>query len=229
RKTTSGIESARKRQWKRATSTNFVPLLPSTPLSAERAQELESPSRQPPRSHRAKSTGNIASRTMPDRDDTASDNGGAEGGTPTRPVGRGRAGRPPKNRLSLPGDDQNEFVTSPGGGGRRGSTMRRGRVLNWINILQAGVEGKDAGNVLPDSHLRPVLPYMGTVQGLQRLLEVMPDLSAAFNAELLGIDDEDDSMPSLDSMPANWLRQRIEALFIWPLMLGTLDIQSNRK
>ncbi|KAJ2019555.1 hypothetical protein GGI14_001520 [Coemansia sp. S680] len=223
RKTTSGIESARKRQWKRATSTNFVPLLPSTPLSAERAQELESPSRQPPRNSRAKSTGNITSRSMLDRDDTASDHGG---GTPTRTAGRGRVGRPPKNRMSLPGDDQGEFVTSPGG--RRGSTMRRGRVLNWVNILQAGVEGKDAGNVAPDSHLRPVLPCLSTVQGLQRLLEAVPDLSAAFNAELLGID-EDESMPSLDSIPANWLRQRIEALFIWPLMLGTLDIQSNRK
>ncbi|KAJ2343089.1 hypothetical protein GGH92_005081, partial [Coemansia sp. RSA 2673] len=223
RKTTSGIESARKRQWKRATSTNFVPLLPSTPLSAERAQELESPSRQPPRNSRAKSTGNITSRSMLDRDDTASDHGG---GTPTRTAGRGRVGRPPKSRMSLPGDDQGEFVTSPGG--RRGSTMRRGRVLNWVNILQAGVEGKDAGNVAPDSHLRPVLPCLSTVQGLQRLLEAVPDLSAAFNAELLGID-EDESMPSLDSIPANWLRQRIEALFIWPLMLGTLDIQSNRK
>ncbi|KAJ2417080.1 hypothetical protein GGI10_000474 [Coemansia sp. RSA 2530] len=226
RKTTSGIESARKRQWKRATSTNFVPLLPSTPLSAERAQELESPSRQLPRTNRAKSAGTIASRSMFERDDATSDHGGADGGTPTRPVGRGRVGRPPKSRPSLPGDEQGEFISSPGG--RRSLAMRRGRVLNWVNILQAGIEGKDADSVLPDSHLRPVLPCLGTMQGLQRLLEAMPELSAAFNAELLGID-EDESVLSLDSIPVHWLRQRVEALFIWPLMLGTLDLQSNKR
>ncbi|KAJ2443166.1 hypothetical protein GGF42_006728, partial [Coemansia sp. RSA 2424] len=213
RKTTSGIESARKRQWKRATSTNFVPLLPPVPQPAERQLDAEpSPSRQP----RSAKAADVA-----------------------------RVGRPSRSRLSLPVADEQSEPAASSPAARRSSAMRRGRVLNWVNILHAGAEAKGASDGVDardsrdprdpsdardvsSAHLRPVLPCLGTVQGLQRLLEAVPDASAAFNAELLGIDD-DESAPPLDSVAVNWLRQRIEALFIWPLMLGTLDIQGNRK
>ncbi|KAJ2899323.1 hypothetical protein IWW38_001032 [Coemansia aciculifera] len=207
RKTSSGIESARKRQWKRATSTNFVPLLPQLELDLP---HLASP--------------NPASRNTAARAASTAAQSIAEPTTPT-PT-RGRAGRPPRNRLSLPANDQSEGVASPTS--RRSSAMRRGRVLNWTNLLQVGVEAKDPDSMHVDAHLRPVLPCLGTVQGLQRLLEAVPDAGAAFNAELMGID-EDEFTPPLDSVQVNCLRQRIEALFIWPLMLGTLDIQGNRK
>ncbi|KAJ2471366.1 hypothetical protein GGI02_002321 [Coemansia sp. RSA 2322] len=227
RKTTSGIESARKRQWKRATSTNFVPLLPP-PSSAERLQELETPSRAPPRSARSKSAGNLAPKAVLEGDDSLSDQDRPLEASPTRlgSAPRTLSSRPGRGRPSLSGEGQGDSALSPGA--RRTSTMRRGRVLNWSNVLQTGIEGKDSGLVHADAHTRPVLPYIGTVQGLQRLLEAVPEVAAAFNAELIGIDDDGSGLP-LDAVPVNWLRQRIETLFIWPLVLGTLDLQGGGK
>ncbi|KAJ2402030.1 hypothetical protein GGI23_000999 [Coemansia sp. RSA 2559] len=211
RKTTSGIESARKRQWKRATSTNFVPLLVSPP-------ERESPgadSARLPRSKRAKSTGSVLPRSSTIDGDDFLTPGSAGDATPTRTSG----GRPVSGA---------NLLASPSGSMRRGSALRRGRVLNWNNILHVGAEAKaDAATPAAaatdaDAHSRPVLPCSGTAQGLQRLVAAMPEVAAAFNAELFGVDD-DQSAPALDSLPMSFLRQRIETLFIWPLMLGTMD------
>ncbi|KAJ1951464.1 hypothetical protein EC988_004040, partial [Linderina pennispora] len=195
RKTTAGIESARKRQWKRATSTNFTPLLATPPLpqTDELLQEM--------------TPGRAESRPPAGLDELAE---GAE--APVRLAGV-RVG-------------QRESSAAPGG---RKSSMapRRGRVLNWGSILQQGAESRDSDND-GDEHLKPVLPCVGTVQGLQRLVEAVPEVASAFNAELVGLDD-DPTLPDLDSRPMNWLRQRIEALFIWPMMLGTFDPNYNNK
>ncbi|KAJ2351193.1 hypothetical protein GGF43_004101, partial [Coemansia sp. RSA 2618] len=207
RKTMSGIESARKRQWKRATSTNFVPLLPSP--SADTRFAVETPQRPPPRSIRARSTGSLMSRVT-DAEDTFG--AYAADATPTR---RGRPGRSQIAPLASPGASA----------GRRTPGQRRGRALNWSNILHVGVDAKPAAPAEDHAHLRPVLPCLGTVQSLQNLVNAVPEVAAAFNAELVGIDDHDDSVPPLDSVPMDWLRQRAEMLFIWPLMLGTLDTQ----
>ncbi|KAJ1963921.1 hypothetical protein GGI12_001747 [Dipsacomyces acuminosporus] len=233
RKTTAGIESARKRQWKRATSTNFVPLLASPP-STDKHSEPATPTRSAQRTPRAKSANGLASRASEEGDYAADE-------TPTRGgpgSGAGRRGRPAKGRLSLPAEgDQADLLSSPGnaasssinGGGRRASTTRRGRVLNWNNIFQVGIERKEEGQGDTNAHIRPVLPSLGTVQGLQRLVEAVPEVAAAFNAELVGIDDDDNSTPPLDSVPMNWIRQRIETLFIWPLMLGTIDPERKQR
>ncbi|KAJ2498966.1 hypothetical protein GGH96_003891 [Coemansia sp. RSA 1972] len=212
RKTMSGIESARKRQWKRATSTTFVPLLPSP--SADTRHANETPSRPPPRSIRARSTGSLMSRAV----DAAEDTFGVYGtdATPTR------RGRPARGR-----DGALEPLLSPGAS-RRTPGQRRGRVQNWSNILQVGAEAKPAAESDAYAHIRPILPCLGTVQSLQNLITAVPEVAAAFNAELVGIDDEDESVPPLDSAPMNWLRQRAEMLFIWPLMIGTLDTQQRR-
>ncbi|KAJ1730279.1 hypothetical protein LPJ61_003097 [Coemansia biformis] len=206
RKSMSGIESARKRQWKRATSTNFVPLLASPPAGDSLLSE--SP---PPHGLRTKSMGSLPTHANDDDD--------APYGTPTRRP-RGRA-------------DGNSPLLSPGtNASRRTPLQRRGRPLNWNNILHVGVETKAAGDGAngaaadTDAHTRPVLPCLITVRGLQRLVAAVPEVAAAFNAELVGIDD-DDSVPSLDSVAMNWLRQRIESLFIWPLATGTLDTQQK--
>ncbi|KAJ2597036.1 hypothetical protein GGH99_004010, partial [Coemansia sp. RSA 1285] len=61
-----------------------------------------------------------------------------------------------------------------------------------------------------------------------RLVAAVPEAAAAFNAELVGFDD-DQSAPSLDSVPMSWLRRRIESLFIWPLMLGTMDSRKQQQ
>ncbi|KAJ1665218.1 hypothetical protein IW140_003512 [Coemansia sp. RSA 1813] len=216
RKTTSGIESARKRQWKRATSTNFVPLLASP--SERRSPGADSAASRPPRSKRAKSTGSVLLRnsTMDGGDDALTPSSAGDG-TPTRMGGRAAWGRMAVDA---------EPLASPGSSVRRGSSLRRGRVLNWNNILHVGAEAKAAQHADADAHTRPVLPCGGTAQGLQRLVAAMPEVAAAFNAELVGIDD-DQSEPSLDSAPMSWLRQRIETLFIWPLMLGTMDARKQ--
>ncbi|KAJ2537637.1 hypothetical protein EV175_006662, partial [Coemansia sp. RSA 1933] len=213
RKTTSGIESARKRQWKRATSTNFVPLLAS-PTERRAASPADSV-RPPPRSKRAKSTGSVLLQSPALDSEALAFVGAADATTPTRSPG----GRAAWGRLASGADS----LASPGASVRRGSGMRRGRVLNWNSILHVGAEAKtDAAEGDADAHSRPVLPCGGTAQGLQRLVAAIPEVAAAFNAELVGIDD-DHSEPSLDSLPMSFLRQRIEALFIWPLMLGTID------
>ncbi|KAJ1991229.1 hypothetical protein GGI25_005388 [Coemansia spiralis] len=220
RKTTSGIESARKRQWKRATSTNFVPLLASPPSAEKQPGAADTTAKRgPPRSLRAKSTGSIMSRNTFDGEEAFGDYSLED--TPTR-AGSSmyRSGRASyMDPLASP---------SSVSGNRRVSALRRGRALNWSNILQIGVEGKEAENMDYDAHIRPVFPCLGTTQGLQRLLEAVPEVASAFNAELVGVDD-DESVPSLDTVPMAWLRQRIETLFIWPLMLGTLDTQRQRQ
>ncbi|KAJ2849165.1 hypothetical protein IWW36_002818 [Coemansia brasiliensis] len=195
RKSLSGIDSARKRQWKRATSTNFVPLLAAPPDAM-----LDTPAR-PPRSVRARSAGSMRTTDIAHLTET-----------PTR------RGRPARASAAM-GD------ASPlAGSSRRASAHRRGRALNWSNVLHVGAEGKTA----PDqAHIRPVLPCLGTAQSLLRLVHAVPEVATAFNAELVGID-SDGSAPPLDSLPMNWLRQRIEMLFIWPLMLGTLDTQQQQ-
>ncbi|KAJ2808164.1 hypothetical protein H4R21_000180 [Coemansia helicoidea] len=206
RKSMSGIESARKRQWKRATSTNFVPLLAS-PLSTGTLLS-ESP---PPRGLRTKSTGSLPMRAADDDEDD---------GLLATPSRRGRGRGDVASPLPSPGNHL----------GRRTPGQRRGRPLNWNNILQMGIETKKAADgadsaaaaAAADAHIRPVLPCLATVRGLQRLIAAVPEIADAFNAALLGIDD-DESVPALDSVGMSWLRQRIESLFIWPLAIGTLD------
>lgn len=229
RKTTTGIESARKRQWKRATSTTLVPLLPSTSAAekAVPASSVASPStsRAPlPHTLRSRSSGSVL--------------------TSGHMAGDGNnshlysAGLTAHNRLSLSLDGNGEALSpllsaaaaSSGSGRRRLSGVRRGRVLNWNNILHAGEEGKASANTDPDAHIRPVLPFPGTIQGLQRLVGVVPEVAAAFNAELVGIgegNDSENATSAMDSVPMSLLRQRIESLFIWPLMMGTLDTSSR--
>ncbi|KAJ2284808.1 hypothetical protein IWW55_007439, partial [Coemansia sp. RSA 2706] len=163
RKTLSGIESARKRQWKRATSTTFVPLLGSP--TADELYAPETPSRPPPRSMRARSTGSLLSRVADSEGALAASN--AEE-TPTR------RGRPGRSRAS---DGVLEPLASPGAGGsssRRTPGQRRGRALNWNNILQVGAEGKGA-DVDAHAHLRPLLPWLGSVQSLQLLVDAVPE------------------------------------------------------
>ncbi|KAJ2683681.1 hypothetical protein H4R19_006973, partial [Coemansia spiralis] len=204
RKSMSGIESARKRQWKRATSTNFVPLLASP--SPTDALLPDSPL---PRGARARSAGNLLVRANDD------DDSGPLATPSRRPRGRADVESP------LPSPSSHL--------GRRTPGQRRGRPLNWNNILQMGIEtkaaaagGADDAAGADSAHIRPVLPCLATIRGLQRLVAAVPETAEAFNAALLGIDD-DESVPALDSVGMSWLRQRIEALFVWPLAIGTLN------
>ncbi|KAJ2808794.1 hypothetical protein H4R20_000652 [Coemansia guatemalensis] len=194
RKSMSGIESARKRQWKRATSTNFVPLLAS-PASPDAPPDTPTRAAAPPR---ARSSAD-ARRRRRSLDDTPSRHARPAAMTPT------------------------PATAAPA---RRAPGPRRGRVLNWNNILQVAAEAKSLPS--PDAHIRPVLPSLATVQGLLRLVDAVPEVAAAFNAELVGIDADDGFGPSMDSLSMAWLRQRIESLFIWPLMLGSLDTHQRR-
>ncbi|KAJ2079486.1 hypothetical protein H4R24_003754 [Coemansia sp. RSA 988] len=194
RKSMSGIESARKRQWKRATSTNFVPLLAS-PASPDAPPETPTRAAAPPR---ARSSAD-ARRRRHSLDDTPSRH--------TRPAALTPTSAAPTSVRRAPGP-------------------RRGRVLNWNNILQVAAEAKSSPS--PDAHIRPVLPSLATVQGLLRLVDAVPEVAAAFNAELVGIDADDGAGSSMDSLSMTWLRQRIESLFIWPLMLGSLDTHQRR-
>ncbi|KAJ2609442.1 hypothetical protein H4S08_004047 [Coemansia sp. RSA 1365] len=197
RKSMSGIESARKRQWKRATSTNFVPLLGS-PASPDAPPDTPSRTTAPARSRSSAD----ARRRRRSLDDSPSHRTRLDALTPTSPA----------------------TAVAPV---RRTSGPRRGRVLNWNNILQVAAEAKCLP--APDAHIRPVLPSLATVQGLLRLIDAVPEVAAAFNAELVGIEADDGSGSPLDSMPMVWLRQRIESLFIWPLMLGSLDTHHQRR
>ncbi|KAJ1645097.1 hypothetical protein LPJ64_003280 [Coemansia asiatica] len=218
RKTTSGIESARKRQWKRATSTNFVPLLAS-PVSANSPfspGETPTSPGPPPRTARSRSAAAAAGLSR---------SAGALSPTPSTASattsGLMRSGRP---SISFNTNVAAEalFETEVPAAQRRNS-LRRGRVLNWNSVLQMGVERKDIAAADPDSHIRSVLPTLLTSGALQQLIGAVPEVADAFNAALVGLGDESQP-PSMDSVPMSWLRQRIEALFIWPLMLGTLDL-----
>ncbi|KAJ1736830.1 hypothetical protein LPJ72_001034 [Coemansia sp. Benny D160-2] len=229
RKTTSGIESARKRQWKRATSTNFVPLLaspPPLPLPERASPGADSVAARPPRTKRAKSTGGILQRTVVSDGDEVLAPSSADDGTPTRTASASRA------VLARQANGADPLASPSSSSARRGSVLRRGRVLNWNSILHVGAEAKgalyDDDDAYADAHSRPVLPWTGTAHGLQRLVAAVPEAAAAFNAELVGFDD-DQSAPSLDSVPMSWLRRRIESLFIWPLMLGTMDSRKQQQ
>ncbi|KAJ1822947.1 hypothetical protein LPJ56_000469 [Coemansia sp. RSA 2599] len=216
RKTTSGIESARKRQWKRATSTNFVPLLAS-PVSASPLSPGNNPT-PPPRTARSRSAAAGLSRSGDALSPTPSTASVATPGS--------RSGRPSLSlNTSVPPEalvEPDVPASAPASVQRRNS-LRRGRVLNWNSVLQMGVERKDAAAADPDSHIRSVLPTLLTSGALQQLIGAVPEVADAFNAALVGLGDEAQP-PSMDSVPMSWLRQRIEALFIWPLMLGTLDL-----
>ncbi|KAJ2237750.1 hypothetical protein H4R99_000723 [Coemansia sp. RSA 1722] len=211
RKTTSGIESARKRQWKRATSTNFVPLLAS-PVSASSLSLAAHPT--PPRTARSRSAAAGLSR--------------AAGALSPTPSAASVSATTPGSRSARPSLSLNMGVSPEAlveldavPAAQRRNSLRRGRVLNWNSVLQMGVERKDVAAADPDSHIRSVLPTLLTSGALQQLINVVPEVADAFNAALCGLDEES---PPMDSVPMSWLRQRIEALFIWPLMLGTLDL-----
>ncbi|KAJ2394809.1 hypothetical protein GGI05_001866 [Coemansia sp. RSA 2603] len=188
RKTTSGIESARKRQWKRATSTNFVPLLAAVPASTP-------------------ATGVVSA-----------------GSAITRPEPLSARSEPPLTGESLVSSLGSPAPSSAALPAASPTSLRRGRALNWASLLHTGAERKHAGDASPDAHLRPVLPTLLTSAALQRLVSAVPAVADAFNAALVGIAD-DAHPPAMADAPMAWLRQRIEAVFIWPLMLGTLDME----
>ncbi|KAJ1880831.1 hypothetical protein LPJ66_011427, partial [Kickxella alabastrina] len=215
RKTTSGIESARKRQWKRATSTNFVPLLATPP-------PLEESDPEPMPDAPARLSLSLSQSQSPACLSPPAAAAAAAASTPRRArpsLGLGL------NRIPSPSAPP-EALAEPS----RRSSLRRGRVLNWNNVLQMGVERKAVAAASPDAHIRPVLPTVLTAAALQRLAGAVPEVVDAFNAALVGaaVDDDDTHPPSMASVPMSWLRQRIEALFIWPLMLGTLDLEGMR-
>ncbi|KAJ2724664.1 hypothetical protein GGI07_001816 [Coemansia sp. Benny D115] len=240
RKTMSGIESARKRQWKRATTTGFVPLLAdisptaAAPASANEAAATKALGSASPAAAAAVAAGGRTrkGRTLQ-----------SQSQSPSPPLSAGASGRArPGLTLNIPSaaTERSLDVYSPpppsattatGSSGRRSAGIRRGRALNWSTILHPGAERQDTAGgeeSLADAHLRPVLPSVTSMAALQRLVAAIPELSDAFNAALVGVDDESQA-PAMSSAPMSWLRQRVEALFVWPLMLGTLEAEDMRR
>ncbi|KAJ1677728.1 hypothetical protein EV182_005560, partial [Spiromyces aspiralis] len=247
RRQLTGTERARKRQWKRATSKHVTPLL-TTPANRLPQDSLLSPVAQQ-QQQQAPATAPLdtytqplltpgmtpppvwnlgtqpASAVTPNWPATSSVGRGGRWASVSGPRSSGAA------RFYGSSDYYGQDMGTPTRGA--GHARRKSRHTNWRHFLRIS-EGDEAeegagqggnGGFELGKHVKPIMPSLSTVSALENLGEAVPEIVDAFNNALVGDNDDpavpDDNNPAMDA-----LRQRVEAVYIWPLLLGTINPKS---